>query len=73
MRYQWRMHRADLDAVLSALVVVLLAATMIAFGCGKREVVSASAAAIALLMTLSLLGNAIRTRAFSGEVGTGSP
>ena len=62
VRYQWRMHRANLNAALPALVVVLLAATMIAFGCGKREVVSASTAAIALLMTLSLLGGAIRTR-----------
>lgn len=57
------MHRANLNAFLVAFLVLSLAATMIALGCGKREVASASTAAIALLMAVSLVRTAILTRA----------
>jgi hypothetical protein len=56
------MRRANLIRTLSVLFVLVLAATMIALGCGKRAVVSASSAAIALELMISLLAANLRPR-----------
>jgi hypothetical protein len=56
------MDRTNRNSILLALVVLSLAGVMIALGCGKREVASASTAAIALLMTASFVRTAIRAR-----------